>query len=166
VLSIGWRRVGGKRWGIGLSFYFLFTYLYWKKERKDTIVFGEDSKESWMGGRSGGKRRCISYFFLYISGRYHKQTLSCRHLFCLNFHIFHLSVSPRASVFPCIVSFFSLSFLFFTLTTIARLTLHFHLVYPLSLCTSRPIHSFIHSFTHLSIHPIIHPLIQPSYTGL
>ena len=114
VLFIGCRWVGGKRWGIRLSFYFLFTYLYWKKGRKDTIVSGGDSKESWLrGGEEWREKEMYILFFLYISGRYHKQTLSCRHLFCLNFHIFHISVSPHSSVFPCIVSFFPLLFIFY-----------------------------------------------------
>jgi len=127
VLSIGRRQVGGKRWAIRLSFYFLFTYLYWKKGRKDTIVSGGDSKESWIGGGVEGKGDVYLIFFIYI-GKISQTTTFLSVYFLFKFPHFSLRFSPFFGF--SLVFFLSLSFFF--LLWLVCLTLHFHLVYPLS----------------------------------
>jgi len=138
----GWGENGGQ---LGFLFYFLFTYLYWKEWREDTIASGGDSKESWLGE---GKGDVYLIFFLYISGRYHKQTLSCRHIFCLNFpHFFTCRFSLHSPVFPCMIFFPCFFFLldWLALPYIFISYTHYHSVCP---------GPFIHPPIHLVIHSL------------
>lgn len=115
VLFIGCRWVGGKRWGIRLSFYFLFTYLYWKKGRKDTIVFGGDSKESWLRGGGGveGKGDVYLIFFIYIGKISQTNTFLSASFLSKFSHFSHFGFSPFFSFPLHSLFFFPLLFIFY-----------------------------------------------------
>jgi len=152
----GWGENGGQ-----LGFLFI-SYLHiciGRKGRKDTIVSGGDSKESWIGGRSGGKRRCISYFFFIYIGKISQTNTFLSASFLSKFsHFSHFGFSPFFS-FPLHSRFFSLSFFFFTLTSLPYLTFSSRI--PI-IIVYVPAHSFIHSPIYPSNQPSTHSTFTDS----